>query len=324
MHVNTAACLGKVPTHGDFVRHRASTPTMRALDRWVRKGLHHARKHRSSWWKAAYDEASPKRFLLWGVGTKVPNALLGVLSSSRDEGGRTYPFIVASEIPKHILSPQHFAYLPLQATSFFQGAGSLVHRAVGGEWSCSRLRTEIEELEADISVESRVPIDHKRYLQQKTLGPFLKELFGHFGSSEKYQLFSTLFDVLPPLRKRSTPRLERGLRFPISVPDEARPSVIAFWMGTVLRLLNYAPVSMSLFWTDPAAQPEPPDLHLYVGAPRPRALFEVLAPSHSDEGDVLGEAKERTSVEAALSIPDTYGNMLENEGIRLWDFLRQL
>jgi hypothetical protein len=179
-------------------------------------------------------------------------------------------------------------------------------------------------LDADISVEPRVPLDHKRYLQQKSLGPFLEELFGHFESSEKYQLFSTLLDVVPPLRDCSTPQLDCGLRFPISVSSETRPSVVAFWGEAVLRLLNYASVSVSLFWTDPAAQPEPPDLHLYVGAPRPRVFFDVLAPSHSDAGCVLGEARERTNAEAALSIPDTYGNLLENEDIRLWDFLRQL
>lgn len=324
MHVNTVACLGKMPTHGDFVRHRASTPTMRTLDRWVRKGLHHARKHRSSQWEAAYDEALPKRFLLWGVGTKVPNALLGVFASSRDEDGRTYPFIVACEIPKHALSPRYFAYLPPQATSFLQGAGGVVHRAVAGELSRSRLKTRIEALEADIPVKTKVPPDHKRYLQQKTLGAFLEELFGHFGSSGKYQLFSTLLNVVPPLQHCSTSRLDRGLRFPISVSTEVRPSVIAFWMGVVLRLLNYASLSLSVFWTVPSARPTPNDLHLYLGDPHPRAFFDVLVPSPSDPGGVLADTPERTTAEAALSIPDKYGNMLESESVRLWEFLQQL
>lgn len=296
---------------------------MRALDQWVRKGLHHARKHRPAQWEAAYDEASPKRFLLWGVGTKVPNALLGVFAASRDQEGRTYPLIVASEVPKHAIDSQYFPYLPYQADSFLERARGLVRRGVEGDLSRGGLTSEIEEMDPRIPIQSRVPPGLKQYLQRTTLGPFLEELFGHFESSEKYQLFSTLLDVLPPLRECSSPRLDCGLRFPMSVPAEVRSSVVAFWMGTVLRLLNYASVSVSIFWTDPAAQPEPHDLQVYVGEPRPRSFFDVLVPE-ADGGYVLGEAEEKTNAEAALSIPDKYGNMLENDDVRLWDFLRQL
>lgn len=324
MNVDSAACLGKVPTHREFVRCRASTPTMRALDEWIRKGLHHARKSGRPDWEDHYDEAPARHFLLWGKGAKVPNLLLGVLAPSRDERGRTYPFVVACEIPKHAVSPQNYAYLPVQADSFFQEADCLVRQAAEGEVAYDEVIDRVQELGEEVIVQPRAPRPHKRYLQQQDLGQFLEQLFGHFEDSQKYQLFSSLLEALLPLRDRAQPRLDAGLQFPLLPDAEQRTSIVAFWFGTVLRLLDYPSVSPSLFWSSPGSS-APDDLLLYVGTPGAQAFFDILAPV-SDNGHIctLSQDGERTHAEAALSIPGQYGQLLEDERLRLWEFLRRL
>jgi len=324
MRVDTAACLGKVPTHGDFVRHRASTPTMRALDQWIRKGLHHARSHRPTQWEAVYDAAPPRRFLLWRQGAQVPSVLLGVMAPSRDERDRTYPFIVTCEVPKHALRPQHSAYLPVRAETFYRDATALAQEATDGQIPHTDIVERVDQLDVELTVEPSVPHRHKRYLQQETMGPFLEGLFGHFEDSGKYRLFHALLQALLPLQGRPKPRLDYGLQFPLPSDGDVLSNVVSFWMGTVLRVLNFPSAAPSIFWTNGNAPASTADLLLYVGTPEARAFFDVLAPTRVEAVCQLGQSRDETNAEAALGIPAEYGQLLEREQIRLWDFLRRL
>lgn len=325
MHVDAAACLGKVPTHGDFMRLRASTPTMRAFDNWIRKGLHHARQNRAPDWEETYDEAPTHRFLFWGAGPNTPNVLLGALRPSRDEGGRGYPFMVTCEIPKQALSPHHVAYLPVQADAFYAEAGDLVRRATDGAVPYKEVPKQVRQMEVGISVQPTVPHDHKRYLQHETMGTFLESLFGHFEDNGKYRLFSNLFEALLPLRSHSASRLDYGMEFPLVEEEETLPNVTSFWMDTVLRVLDTPDASPSLFWTDPRSDAASARLRLYVGVPEPQSFLSILASDPSDDRVcVLSCSGARSNAEAALSIPEEYGRLLRNEQLRLWDFLRRL
>lgn len=325
MDIDSAACLGKVPTHREFVRCRASTPTMRTLDEWIRQGLHHARKNGRPDWEDRYDDASVQHFILGGNGTKAPNLLLGVMAPSRDERGRAYPFAVTCEVPKHAVSSLYYAYLPVQAAPFFQTADRLVRQAIQGDISYNEVVDRVQQCTVEVSIHSVVPPRHRRYLQQNDLGTFLERLFGHFADSEKYQLFSSLLERLRPLRNRGESGLDAGLQFPLLPDADQRASVVGFWLGTVLQLLDSVSVSPSLFWSSPAAPSGAGRLLMYVGAPDAQAFFDILSPPEG-HGNICTLARdgERTNAEAALSIPTRYGQLLENERLRLSEFLRRL
>ncbi len=296
---------------------------MRALDQWMRKGLHHARKRRTPEWEDVYDEASTKRFLICDGSSKVPNVLAGVITPSRDDRERTYPFMVTSEIPKHALSPRHLAYLPVQAESFLNAASPLVRRASRGEIPHQELSTKVDDIEAAVSVKPTVPHRHKRYLKQKRIGAFLETLFGDFESSEKYHLFSTLFKTLRPLRGRR-PSLDYGMRFPLPEKGEIRSNVVSFWIGVVFRVLDYPSVVPTLFWTDSDADTDSAELLFYLGVPEPESFYDILVPNHDEGVCTLSQSDEQNPREAALSIPSEYGGILEDQHVSLWDFLRKL
>jgi len=324
MTVTTPACLGKVPTHGDFVRHRASTPTMRALSQWVRKGLHHARTHRTPDWEEHYDRASAKRFVIGGGRSRGPNAVLGVMAPSRDRRGRVYPFMVTCEVPKHTLDPQTFAYLPVQAEAFFGAADALVRRATNGAIPHDEVAERVEQMEGEFSVCPRVPDGHEQYLKTESLAPFLDVIFGHFGDSKKYHLFSTLLDTLLPLQDRTRPQLDDGLVFPLPPDPAVEAHAVSFWVGVVLRMLGYPSVLPSLFWDSRSDEEDAGTLLLYVGAAGRRGFYESLVAERGTGVRVLEQSGEKSSVEAALSIPKAYGRLLEDEEICLWEFLEQL
>jgi type VI secretion system protein ImpM len=317
-----AACLGKLPTAGDFVRHRASTPTMRAFDEWVQHGLYQARQ-RQNGWEAAYDTAPTTRFVFQG--RRAPNALLGVLRPSRDRTGRAYPFMVAAEVPTRRLSIRHLAYLPLQAGRFFDAADRVVREATEGDIPYREVPDHVQQIDTAFGVRPTAPRTYKRYLQQHTMGPFLEELFGHFGDSGKYRLFDNLLDVLLPLRGRSAPRLNYGLQFPLGGDDEALTAISCFWLEACLRLLDYpSDAEPTFFWTDRPPPDAAPFLLLFFGAPRPHAFFHLMASDDPHELVYPLAHAGDDGAEAALSIPEEYGRLLETEQITLWNFLREL
>lgn len=320
-----ASCLGKIPTHGDFVSHRASTPTMRTFDEWVRKGLYQARQRSDSQWKEAYDMAPTTHFLFCARDEQAPNVLLGVLRPSRDCTGRIYPFIVTCELPKRLLSPRHVAYLPLQANAFYVEARRVVRAATAGDIPYREVADHVEQIETAFPRRSAAPRVYKQYLQQKTMGSFLEELFGHFSDSGKYRLFNNLFDILLPQRERINPRLNYGLQFPLGSDDDALTPIACFWLEVSLRLLGYPSVEPTFFWTAQCPTHVPPFLILFLGMPRPHVFFHLLAPDEEHESVYpLADVGGQNDAEVALAIPEEYGVLLEDEQLRLWDFLRSL
>lgn len=321
----TASCIGKLPTHGDFVRHRATTPAMRAFDAWVQKGLFRARQHRRNELEAVYDEAPALRFLF-----NAPNGaptLLGVMKPSRDRSGRTYPFTVSTEVPRQEGSTRHLGYLPGQAATFYADAARLVRQATGGRLDHREVAERVQQLSPAIGRSTAPSQGYKRYLQQHTLQALLAEAFGHFGDGRKYRLFNNLFDILLPLRDRGAAQLAYGLQFSLGTEDGALTYQACFWVEVCLRLLGYPAVTPTLFWT--AQLPEPdghtPFLLLFLQPPRPRTFFHLLAADTEDDNIcILERMGTQSGAEAALAIPAQYGALLEDERVTLWDFLRKL
>lgn len=318
-----AACIGKVPTHGDFVRHRASTPTMRAFDKWIRKGLRRIRRGSASSWNDAYEHAPPVRFFLSSRDQKVPNVLLGVLRASHDRNERTYPFTVTCELPKSTVRTDQLAHLPSQATSFYTAAERVVTDAVGGSLSHHEVIDRVAEIDPSPTPPS--PSTYNQFVQEETVGGLLEAVFGDFEDGGKYRLFKNILDVLLPQRTRTAPRLNYGLQFPLGTGPLSPTKAACFWLDTSLRLLDCPGVECSFFWT-----PEPPDsmssfLLLFLGSPQADGLFHLLRGDGETENIfALDRAGGEDDAEAALSIPDEYGSLLEDDQLPLRDFLRGL
>lgn len=116
-----AECFGKLPLHGDFIRHQAS-PELLELDRWIQAGVGTA--HARPDWKSTWPSTPPLRFMRTAPRARV---LVGVMIASRDSAGRDYPFVVASALDARELGRQP-ELVPLACESFFSAAEALVNR----------------------------------------------------------------------------------------------------------------------------------------------------------------------------------------------------
>jgi len=304
----TVACLGKIPTHGDFVRVQVGTAALRSFDGWMRTGLRRGRKRS----RFSVPGGGPTRRFVFGGGEEA--VLVGALRMSRDEQGRRYPFSVVCELSGRRGTPPHRVYLPVQCAAFFDEATSLIRQAVAGEVGRDGLRRGLGRL-PHLHPTPTVPRQHKRFLRRRTVGD-LGDALARRTADRGDGVRSLVHVVSGPLQRIANP-LAQGLRWPL--PDEGQPpgSFVSFWTAIALQRASGGSSAPALFWTDPASTESPSDLLMYEDPAPPDALDDVLRPVGRAGADgPLDLVQARTGPGGSPG-----GRLREEE--RLWEFLHR-
>lgn len=101
--------FGKVPTHGDFVSIGLTGTLQGALDRWLQAGLAASEQTYGREWKAQFRGMPPWRFVaqqgVWG-----PATIAGVMTPSTDRVGRSFPLVVAAQLPGFTGNPNDLCH----------------------------------------------------------------------------------------------------------------------------------------------------------------------------------------------------------------------
>ena len=298
---------------------------MRAFDEWMHDGLRRARKRHDSAWEEADDVPPTTRFLFSARDRQVPNALLGVLRASRDRNGRAYPFAVTCELPKSSVRTDQLAHLPLQADTFYTEAEQVVQDATDGSLPYREVTDRVAEIAPSFSLQSSSPTGYSRFVEKHTVGSFLEALFGHFEDGRKYRLFKNLLDIFLPQREREAPRLNYGLQFPLGNGEAPVAKTACFWLDTSFHLLDHPDTEYSFFWTSAPQSSSVSFLLLFLGPPRAGAFTHLLgSDSKNEEIYKLACMGSENDTQAALSIPEKYGSLIENKQLCLRDFLQRL
>jgi type VI secretion system ImpM family protein len=310
----SATFFGKIPTHGDFVRHQAGGAGVRALDEWFQRGVYAARQRYGQVFDEVYDAAGTLGFYFQSRN----EALVGVMGAGRDRVGRRYPFAVLHEGADQIASSQDLAQIPVRRKGWFDQAHQLVEEALAGHLDHHAL-PEQEALPQPAGSDGR---GFQTYLRETNLFDFWTRLWGHPDDSRKYLVFKNLLDILTPLQGQVPGHFPLALRFPLC-PDGQTPAYDAgVWLSLTMRLLHDAECRPSFFWTLTGASADP--LLLLVLQP-PKAdtfahLFVRDAHFHTlCDLEVIGA---QNAALAVLGIPAQYGEWLESETATLWDLLQ--
>jgi type VI secretion system ImpM family protein len=297
---------------------------MRAFDEWIRQGLSRVRNGRGPEGGEAYDNALTVRFFLSLRNRQVPNALLGVIQASRDRSGRAYPFAVTCELPKSAVRSNRLANLPLQAASFYSAAEQVVRDATEGTLSYHEVTDRVTEITPSF-FSSPSPSAYDQFVRQQTVGNVLGTVFDDFEDGGKYRVFKNLLDIFLPQRKRDTPRLNYGIQFPLGEGEASPTKTACFWLDTSLHLLDHPDAECSFFWTSQRSTSTPSFFLLFLGSPRADAFFHLLSANGQTENICeLGRMGRMNNTEAALSLPNEYGSLLEDDQLPLRDFLQRL
>jgi type VI secretion system protein ImpM len=93
--------FGKLPSHGDFLRRRASDAFVDAWDAWVRESLAASREALGERWLEVYLTSPSWRFSL-AAGACGPSPILGLMVPSVDRVGRYFPLALVANLPPDV------------------------------------------------------------------------------------------------------------------------------------------------------------------------------------------------------------------------------
>ena len=298
-----AACFGKTPRHGDFVRHRVG-PALRAFDEWAGRAVYEGRRRPGfdAAYDAAADDGAVVRFVYAppGRGAAPTAPLVGALCPSRDRSGRRYPFLVAAEAA----GPCSAAEAAGRFGPFLDAAAALAADAAAG-------RVDHYTLVERVAAVDAVPPSRSGAALRRPLRAFGGAVWGDFEDARKYVLFHNLLDVMRGA--------EDGLRFPLGATPAADAEV---WLALVERLAGGAVSSFALYAGGPVVGS--PNLLAYTGAPHPCALLHLLVPGTDADGVVELEGRGADGVAAALALPPDVGALIEDGDLALGDLVDRL
>lgn len=313
---HTIALFGKLPSHGDFLRFNAGSNTIRAMDDWLQRGLYFAKSqaHQVDL-NGAYDKVPTYRFY-FDPGT-TGSALVGAMHFSKDRVGRKYPFSIASEtVPDR--DPHGWTTIPIRLERFYRSAGVLTREAVTGMRDVQQIASEAMGLS---SMMGGAPMHLSSYLNQTPVKGLWEQIWGFADDSRKYLLFKNLLDIVLPLQGQVPPRFSLVLRFPLGGTAEQRTYQAGFWIALTLRLLRSDDLQPSFFWGDGDGET---GTYLYFSlrtAPMDTLVHLITDRAETDNVCKLEDMGSMSGVEAALAIPPDIGRALEDENLRLSDFL---
>jgi type VI secretion system protein ImpM len=303
----SAGCFGKVPIHGDFIRHNVG-PEVDRLDEWLQTGIVSSRTAMGSAWDASFDAMPPQRFLYQVGGGRV---LAGVIAASIDKPGRRYPFLVFTIIDPKSMGGEITA-LPAVLSSFFARAQE---EAVTG-WQGLDLKSFLVRIDS-----LALPSDFDeakqsifKFVAGHTNQAFWNELFGSEQDPRKYMLVHNLVETL---HAGAVPRY--ALRFPHVTGDPE----VCFWLEVCRKITKRQTLPTLTMWGPGRKDGEPgmtllfDDLKSNYYAPvwwpeRKNNLLFPLADASAGADSRLTQAKQK------------YASILDDGGMRLSTLMMRL
>lgn len=292
-------CFGKMPIHGDFIRHNVQARESVAFENWVQEGIGLITRKHPGTWPEVYRSFPRLSFVL--VGSEQERTLAGALVASQDRSGRPYPFgvLVATE---DRLVRELPPLVPHIYRNFFQESAEIC----SARWSqepLSLLTGRIDRISRrDTGLTRRQLLDSQiEPLKSLSLGEFWQSTFAGATASSRVRLFDTLFGALNTVALRGPSRISWGLRLPLPTLGEPGPWVM-FWLQLIDALLAGHDWRASYFW-NAAGELHPPRLTVFFRPLPGSFLLQLLNPA-VDDGSIFDLVREGTKPGEACCSPE--------------------
>lgn len=284
----SVGCFGKLPIHGDFIRHNVG-PEVDRLDEWIQGGIVASRTAMGSAWDASFDGTAPQRFLYQAAGGRV---VAGMIAASIDKPGRRYPFLVFTILDPKTLGGEITA-LPMVLRSFF----TMAQQEATTGWQGLDLKSFMVRIDS-----LALPTDFEegkqsivKFVAGHTNQALWNDLFGSDQDPRKYMLIHNLVETL---KGGTVPRY--ALRFPRVTAD----ADVSFWLELCRKLSRRPSLPTLTLWGKGREGAEPgltvvfDDLKVNYFTPfwwpeKKNNLLFPLADSSSGPDPRLQQAKDR-------------------------------
>lgn len=224
-----AGCFGKLPIHGDFIRHNVG-PEVDRIDEWLQGGIVSSRTTLGGAWDASFDATRPQRFLYQASGGRL---VAGVIAPSIDKAGRRYPFLVFVILDAHSVGKDPTA-LPAILSSFFaRSEGEARTGWQGLDLKSFLIRIDSLALPGNFE-DARQPV--AAFVAEETTRALWNAMFGSDQDPRKYLLIHNLVETLTP---GAVPR------YALRLSRVNRDPEVSFWLE-LCRTLSRRPALPTL------------------------------------------------------------------------------
>ncbi|GAC1375585.1 MAG: type VI secretion system-associated protein TagF [Aquirhabdus sp.] len=227
--------FGKCPARGDFIRSQGHASMLHVLDKWVAQALE-AQVTQSDW-QHHYDQMPSLDFVF--CSTRMPLALAGTLSPSRDTSYRRFPLITG--IRMQVAKPSHFmGHAPVLLQSL---------------WQCTQLlNTEtIQTHDATIAMQCLSQplavgvgggLEYQTYLMYQTVSSFGLELAQAKHQGGLVQGLIALGLLLQPVISQGAANLNKALVLPLPTGQHSAKAA-TFWLSLITGFIQSHAIELS-------------------------------------------------------------------------------
>lgn len=268
--------FGKLPAHGDFVRHCDNHLLVQLLDAWLAQVMHALPV--SPRWKRHYDAMAPLRFAFVGLQSRL--AIAGRIEASCDLSQRRFPFVAMGAVA--IDDAAAFVPCsPLALAPLWQRLGQLADGVVdSAEPAAALLALSGEEL-------ALAPGDaaHAAHLLAFLQSHGLVDLQAMLCTpTPLHQLMLALGVLLRPVLRRPVcsgyVRLQQSLVLPLPSGAQEQALVASFWLYLIAPFLRAQPFELALLL---ATLHGAPVLAVGFGGADPHLLHALIDPQAAGE-----------------------------------------
>lgn len=294
-------CLGKLPIHTEFIKHRIILPEIANLDRWYQNAYSHLMRRFGDNLKQVFTQWPLYHFIYF---TPTQLHLIGTLLASADKSGRAYPFVIFRFI-EHPLAKELPLLIPISYENFFSTTKAICQRSCQN-YSLPQLFIDIDSLSQVDAKILRLNILEQAVegLKRISLAEFW-DLVNKKGSKQDLSAFvNTLLVELFQLKNKLALGKIRVLSLPL-IEGNANKISIIFWLQLLDFLPNNEKERLQLFWCESNAWHRA-SLYIYFKPLQPADLYQLMIPEYMDNQfvDVMCLAGNTQSYSLKINLPN--------------------
>lgn len=281
--MNAPICgyYGKLPVSREFLRLHAAGPELRELDEWFERGVQYAKAQAGSDWPALLAQADIWNFLFVPEGTG--RVVCGAVFASRDEAGRSFPFLTFLLIERRALPPTPWL-IPLSCGAFLAQTRQLLQQ-LRADLDWNGFRAHVETLPTKVDTDALLEAGFEDYLSQTTAGDFWSHLSADPDHSERDGRSHAPVRGLPLVGTQFGGAGSWGLKLPLAKGNAAESYDLPFWLRLQGRLHGVKEGTwprLFAFWNRAPSTVEPCVL-LSFGRSSPNLTRFIVTPTAQDD-----------------------------------------
>lgn len=281
MNAPVSGYYGKLPVSPEFLRLHAAGPELRELDEWFERGVQYAKAKAGSEWPALLTQADIWNFLFVPEGNG--RVVCGAMFASRDQAGRSFPFLTFLLLERGDLPPAPWL-IPLRCREFLTKTRQLLQQ-LRADFDWNTFRTRVESLSAEVNGDASIEAGFEDYVSHTSTDEFWSRLCAAADHPQHDGLGCERAIHLHPAGEQYGEGETWGRYLPLLKGHTAETYDLAFWLELHARLHGVKKGTWSevfAFWNRAPSKVEPCVL-LSFGRPSPHLTRFIVSPDVKDE-----------------------------------------